>query len=191
MSWPSYEPKCHPMRLGVSVSENPAGVPIYVYDEGQCDPKRCTAKKLVRLGLAVEVRDLRRSPKGCLVLDPAAEKAVSAEDKAPVQANGILVMDLSWKNIESFPKVGKGSFPRALPYLLAANPVNWGKPMKLSSAEAVAATLYIVGFKDQAKSLLSRFSFGEQFLLLNQEPLERYSQAATSAEVVAIQSDYI
>jgi len=179
------------MRLGVSVSENPVGVPIYVYEEGQCDPKRCTAKKLVRLGLAVEIHDLRRSPKGCLVLDPAAEKAVSAEDRALVQANGILVMDLSWKNIESFPKVGKGSFPRALPYLLAANPVNWGKPMKLSSAEAVAATLYIVGFKDQAKSLLSRFSFGEQFLLLNQEPLERYSQAATSAEVVAIQSDYI
>jgi pre-rRNA-processing protein TSR3 len=55
----------------------------------------------------------------------------------------------------------------------------------------VAATLYIVGFKEHASSLLSKFSFGEQFLLLNQEPLERYSQASTSAEVVAIQSDYI
>jgi len=113
------------------------------------------------------------------------------EDKGVVQSNGILVMDLSWKNIDSFPKVGKGAFTRALPYLLAANPVNWGKPMKLSSAEAVAATLYIVGFMEQAKALLSKFSFGEQFLLLNQEPLERYSQARTSAEVVAIQSDYI
>jgi pre-rRNA-processing protein TSR3 len=55
----------------------------------------------------------------------------------------------------------------------------------------VAAALYIVGFKEQAKALLSKFSFGEQFLILNQEPLERYSQAKTSAEVVSIQSDYI
>jgi pre-rRNA-processing protein TSR3 len=175
----------------ISSLSRTTAVPIYVYDEGECDPKRCTAKKLIRLGLAKEVHDLRRPPRGCLVLDPSAEKAVSAEDRDLVQANGILVMDLSWKNIEHFPKIGKGSFPRALPYLLAANPTNWGKPMKLSSAEAVAAALYIVGFKEQAKVLLSKFSFGEQFLILNQEPLERYSQARTSAEVVAIQSDYI
>lgn len=166
-------------------------VRVFVYDEGQCDPKRCTAKKMVRTGLASEVHDLRRVPKGCLVLDPSAEKAVSAEDKEAVRYNGILVMDLSWRNIESFPRVGKYTRPRALPYLLAANPVNWGKPMRLSSAEAVAAALYIVGFKDQAATLLSRFSFGEQFLLLNREPLERYSSATTSADVVAIQSDYI
>ncbi len=100
-------------------------------------------------------------------------------------------MDLSWRNIEAFPKPGKGTIPRALPYLLAANPVNWGKPMKLSSAEAVAAALYIVGLKDQAMAVLSRFSFGEQFLILNKEPLQRYSEASSSAEVVAIQADYI
>jgi pre-rRNA-processing protein TSR3 len=179
------------MSESVAITEGRVKAPIYVYDEGQCDPKRCTAKKLLRLGIAKEVRDLHRAPRGCLVLDPSAEKAVSAEDKPMVQVSGILVMDLSWRNIESFPKAGRHSFPRALPYLLAANPVNWGKPMKLSSAEAVAAALYIVGLKEQSRSILSRFSFGEQFLLLNQEPLERYSLASTSAEVVAIQSDYI
>jgi pre-rRNA-processing protein TSR3 len=63
--------------------------------------------------------------------------------------------------------------------------------MKLSSAEAVAAALYIMGFKEQAVRLLSKFSFGEQFLLLNQEPLRRYASASTSAEVVAIQLDYL
>jgi pre-rRNA-processing protein TSR3 len=183
--------KGNPMRETPPPHESPAGAPIYVYDEGQCDPKRCTAKKLLRLGIAKEVRDLRRAPRGCLVLDPAAEKAVSAEDRGVVQTGGILVMDLSWKNIESFPKFSKRNHPRALPYLLAANPVNWGKPLKLSSVEAVAATLYIVGLKEQSRAMLSRFSFGEQFLLLNQEPLERYSQAVTSAEVVAIQADYI
>jgi pre-rRNA-processing protein TSR3 len=179
------------MREGGGTHGDQESARVYVYDEGQCDPKRCTAKKLVRLGVAKEVPDLRRAPRGCLVLDPAAEKAVSAEDRSVVQGSGILVMDLSWRNIDSFPKLAKHHHSRALPYLLAANPVNWGKPMKLSSAEAVAATLYIVGLKDQARSILSRFSFGEQFLLLNQEPLERYSLAATSAEVVAIQADYI
>jgi rRNA small subunit aminocarboxypropyltransferase len=179
------------VRGGASNIKPTAGVPIYVYDEGHCDPKRCTAKKMVRLGLAIELRELRRLPQGCLVLDPSAEKAVSVEDRGHVEANGIAVMDLSWKNIDSFPKLARHHCSRALPYLLAANPVNWGKPMKLSSAEAVAAALYIVGLGDQARSILSRFSFGEQFLLLNQEPLERYSQAATSAEVVAIQADYI
>lgn len=189
-SWPPCY-RSRTMHVDGSILEHPKLVPIYVYDEGQCDPKRCTAKKLVRLGIAKEVHDLRRVPRGCMVLDPASEKAVSAEDLRTVQSSGILVMDLSWKNIESFPKVGRGTLPRALPYLLAANPVNWGKPMKLSSAEAVAAGLYIVGLKDQARFLLSRFSFGEQFLILNHEPLERYSQAVTSAEVVAIQADYI
>lgn len=165
--------------------------PLLVYDEGQCDPKRCTAKRMVRMGLARQIASLRHAPHGAVVLDPSAEKALSAEDRGAALAHGILVMDLSWRNIGSFPRPGRSSRPRALPYLLAANPVNWGRPMRLSSAEAVAAALYIMGLKAQARELLSKFSFGEQFLLLNNEPLERYSAAATSSEVVAIQSEYV
>ena len=48
-----------------------------------------------------------------------------------------------------------------------------------------------MGFEDDARHLLEKFQWGEQFLLLNREPLERYALAHTSAEVVAVQEDYL
>jgi pre-rRNA-processing protein TSR3 len=100
-------------------------------------------------------------------------------------------MDMSWNQIETFPKLRNDLRQRSLPYMLAANPVNWGRPFKLSSVEALAASLYIMGFKEQALQALSKFGWGEQFIKLNQEPLDRYSEAETSAEVVRIQMDYV
>lgn len=165
-------------------------IKLFVYDERDCDPKKCTSRKMVKFRLAQELPNLRSVPYGVLVLDPFAQKSVSREDLERAKSHGILVMDLSWENIDGFPKVRKDAAHRALPYLLAANPVNWGKPMKLTSAEAVAATLYILGEKEQAQEVLSKFNWGEQFILLNKEPLERYSAAETSQEVVQVQWDY-
>ena len=51
-----------------------------------------------------------------------------------------------------------------LPLLLAANPVNWGKPSKMTTAEALAASLFLIGREEQARKLLSAFRWGEQFL---------------------------
>lgn len=82
--------------------------------------------------------------------------------------------------------MGKGRNQRLLPYLLAANSVNYGKPFKLNTAEATAACLYIVGFKAEAQILLSPFSYGEEFIHLNYDLLEAYSQCNTDIEIKGI-----
>lgn len=166
-------------------------VRLYIYDEKQCDPKKCTGRKLVRFNLAQEIGSLRRIPHGAIVLTPWAEKAVSREDTNRAAARGVVALDLSWKNIDTVPRKMKGVAERSLPFLVAANPVNWGRPCKLTSAEALAATLYIMGFKEQARATMAKFAWGEELFRVNREPLELYSEAKTSAEVVAIQSEYL
>jgi len=80
---------------------------------------------------------------------------------------------------------------RCLPYLLAGNPVNFACPTKLSTAEALAAALYIAGFKKEAHRLMSIFKWGHTFIELNKEKLEKYAMAKNSSEVVEIQKSFI
>jgi pre-rRNA-processing protein TSR3 len=55
----------------------------------------------------------------------------------------------------------------AVPFLVAANPVNYGKPLQLTCAEAVAATMFIVGLKKEGKQLMSLFGWGPTFYRIN------------------------
>ncbi|MEC8709038.1 MAG: DUF367 domain-containing protein, partial [Candidatus Thermoplasmatota archaeon] len=80
--------------------------------------------------------------------------------------------------------------PRMLPLLLAANPVNWGKPGRLTTAEALATVLYLVGRRDQAADVLGAFRWGGRFFELNQEPLDAYASATSSQQLVELQFDF-
>jgi pre-rRNA-processing protein TSR3 len=161
---------------------------VLIHDKCQCDPKKCTAKRMVRFGIAKNV-ELRSIPKGAVILSPFAEQALSPADRKYAE-KGLAVMDLTWTNIDEFPRP-KGMNERSLPFLIASNPVNWGRPMELNSAEAVIASLMILGEPEQAAKFIERFNWGPEFMRINGEMLDEYSKARDSAEVVRIQNEYL
>ena len=164
---------------------------VYALMHHEDDPRKCTASRLVRAGEIRVARDARKIPPGAVVLDPGAPKALSREDLKQIIKHGLLVVDCSWNQLTTFPRLRSGLRHRALPFLVAANPVNFGKPQRLCSAEAVAAALYILGDKDRARRMLSHFRWGDAFIEVNGELLEGYSAANTSAEVIRVQDDVI
>ncbi len=164
-------------------------IPVIVYDKCQCDPRKCTAKRMLRFGLAREAKTLGAIPPGSVDLSAFSQRGLSPVD-AHHAHRGLVVMDLTWTNKDEFPRLKKVE-ERALPYLLASNPINWGRPMELNSAEAVMASLIILGEKEQAETFLPRFNWAPEFLRLNGAMLEDYSKAKDSAEVVRIQDEYV
>jgi len=165
---------------------------IVVYHAEECDRKKCTTVKLGKKGKVKVVTKLNQVPTGAIVLDPYSQKALSPEDREFIMEKGLVGLDCSWKRLNKVPfrlKTGKNS--RSLPLLIAANPTNYGKPCILSTAEAIAASFYIIGFKDIAIDLMSQFKWGPHFLKLNEELLEAYSKAKNSLEVVEIQNEFI
>ncbi|WNY23184.1 hypothetical protein MmiHf6_04880 [Methanimicrococcus hongohii] len=165
-------------------------VRLYFYYANQCNPKKCSGLKLAKFGLAQKYENLGETPKGAILMDPTAEQALSRADSLK---KGIVVLDCTWEHFEeTLPLLGKLDLQRrALPYLLAANPINFGRPFRLNSAEAFAAALYITGQKEQAEKVLSKFTWGHTFFELNEEPLNDYAAAKNSTEVVEAQKMYI
>nr|WP_321350589.1 DUF367 family protein [uncultured Methanoregula sp.] len=162
-------------------------IPLYAYRDNSCDPRKCTVKKLEKAGLLKIFTRIPQIPRNSLLLDPTAEQALSPADRT---VKSITALDCSWVVLDT-GKVSSWRIRRALPFLVAANPVNFGKPCTLSSVEALAAALFIMGEREQAKEILSKVNWGIRFLEVNEEPLDLYSKAKDSREVVEIQATYL
>jgi len=170
-------------------------IPVHAIWLAQDDPKKNTAVLAGKRGNLRLHKNLRTLPKRGFILEPLCGKVFGPEDHHVLleQHGAIVGLDCSWAHIEtSVQQVMKKTRlqPRMLPLLLAANPVNWGKPGRLTTAEALATILYLIGRKEQASEDLGAFRWGERFFQLNQEPLDAYAEAKTSEELVATQFEF-
>ncbi|KAL0128883.1 hypothetical protein PUN28_003923 [Cardiocondyla obscurior] len=173
-----------------SINDWPLPFPVAMWDLEHCDPKKCTGRKLVRHGLTKLLRLGERFQGLCLT--PVGDKCVTPMDREIVERYGCAVVDCSWSRIDDTPfnKI-KTVHPRILPFLVAANPANFGKPCELSCVEAIAAALIITGFSDEAKMYLEKFRWGHSFLQLNNELLEKYACCTSTEEVIAVQDKFL
>lgn len=165
-------------------------VRLALWDLGQCDRRKCTGLRLVRLQQVELLRLGTRFPG--VILSPSATKCVSREDADLIREKGVAVVDCSWNQLDQVPfhRI-KGSAERLLPWLVAANPINHGRPVQLSCAEALCAVLVICGFREQGEALISHFKWGPTFLTLNEDVLEQYSSCGSGREVVTAQSNWL
>jgi len=74
--------------------------------------------------------------------------------------------------------------------MLAANPTNYAKLGRLSSAEALAAALYILDEKKLATEIMDKFKWGHTFLELNSNLLEDYANAETKEQIEQLEKEY-
>jgi len=161
-------------------------VDLHVRYAGEDDPEKCTARRLERFGHVALHRSDDETPYG-VVLNPHAERALSPAD---ADVNRLVALDCSWESAGE----ARFSLPgqhRALPFLVAANPINYGRPFRLTTVEALAAGLVILGEREHAESILEPFRWGQTFLDLNEEPLRRYADCADSGAVVDVQAEYL
>ena len=181
-------------------AERSLSASLYMWDFGQCDSKRCTGRKLSRFGM---ITTLSLSAAGGgggggsgvagdsryfsgLVLSPKGKGSVSPQDAPLVALHGLSVIDCSWALTDDLPYDRMRGQHRLLPYLVAANPVNYGKPEKLSCAEAIGAALWIVGLQRDAERVMAQFGgWGAEFLRMNRGLLEAYAATKDGAAGVA------
>lgn len=177
-------------RNSRAVAAHPCSVPLAMWDFEQCDPRACSGKRLYKLN-ALRLLKLREPFHG-VVLTPTATEILSPADRDVVLAHGVAVVDCSWRELDAVPwsSMRMGA-PRLLPLLVAANPVNYGKPSKLNCAEALAATLAIVGLMEDAHNVLAYFVWGASFFDLNRDILKGYQACRDSREVTAFQEEFV
>jgi pre-rRNA-processing protein TSR3 len=140
---------------------------LLIYHTAQCDPRKCTALKMLRFGLARRIEKLSQIARGAVVLDPYSNVVLSEADCSNLVSHGLVALDCSWENAEELFSLKIKALRRRLPDMLAGNPINYGTRNKLSTAEAFAGALIKCGYIKQAYNVLDKFKWGHNFLTLN------------------------
>ena len=151
----------------------------------QDDPKKCSAAKLVKFGLA---KDVKKTSDKTLILDPFAKKSIMNSDKKLVDS--VTGIDCSWNLADHTFTTNFSGIHRKLPPLFAGNPVNYSKLNKLTTVEAIAATVFILGNKDLCLQLLDKFKWGHTFFELNKNLLEDYSKLESEDQIHSLLKEY-
>ena len=151
----------------------------------QDDPKKCTAAKLVRFGLANKVTTIRSKT---ILLHPFSINTLMNKEKNEIRS--ITAVDCSWNRAEKMFEKKYSGIPRKLPPLLAGNPVNYSKINKLTTVEALASAAFILGNEELCYNLLAKFNWGHTFLELNENLLKDYRNAKSEDDVNSIITEY-
>jgi pre-rRNA-processing protein TSR3 len=85
----------------VDAHDRDTGVDLAMWDLGQCDAKRCTGRKLSRLGM-IRTIPLGATHRGVL-LSPDGRGTMSPADAGLVESGGISVIDCSWALVGGLP----------------------------------------------------------------------------------------
>ncbi len=169
-------------------------IPLHVIHLDQDDPRKCSSRRMEKFGFCNLHKDLKKSPKRGILLDPLAGQLIGPDERNLIEKGGALVgLDCSWKQIDSSVEYLSNKTRldnRTLPIVLAANPVSWGKPGRLSNVEAFAVALILLGRRKQAEKIMKPFKFCEQFFTLNKEPLEAYELASSNQELANVQWEF-
>lgn len=171
---------------------------VTLFHANQCDRRKCTGTKTWQLYKQNKlpfidrfrlVKRISQIPRASIVLNPLSKVKLTASDSTIYERYGITVLDCSWNQAEEiFSRHFVNS--RSLPRLIAANPVNYGKQAKLSSVEALAASLFILTSSDLADKVLSYFKWGNQFVKLNKNLLTDYVSCTSTDEVIQVEKEY-
>ncbi|MCE2498343.1 MAG: DUF367 domain-containing protein [Nitrosopumilaceae archaeon] len=173
----------------------------------QDDPRKCTAARLLKAGIARKIRGAPRSRRA-IILNPYSDTVLMPSDGRT--AGAVVGVDCSWRlaggefgaprDAGGGRKRGEaGGAPRRrydagssrrLPPLLAGNPVNYAKIGVLTTAEAIAASLFIMGYDDMAHNVLGRFKWGHTFYDLNRNILAEYAAMTGQDDAAEIAAGY-
>ena len=161
---------------------------VLIYHSDQCDSKKCTGARLIRQEIVRGVRDIGRL-KHTVFLNPYERIPLSIADRPAALKMGVGLIDASWAHAMTQHQNFKAKVPRRLPHLIPVNPMNYGKVSLLTSAEAIAGALFILGEEEEARRVLNAIQWGPHFEELNRDLIELYKSAKNHEEILKIERD--